>query len=74
MKTFSAIEAMTVMRFFVRLEQQMDIAWHEQRYEDHGSLARLSGALSMRIFGVSRWNPASPLADPEFQVYESEAS
>jgi hypothetical protein len=62
MKTFNAIEALTIMRVFVRIDQQVSIAYREERVEDARSLAKLSGALSYRVYGVSRW-AQSPLSE-----------
>jgi hypothetical protein len=62
-RTFSAIDALTIMRLFVKLERQMDVARQEGREEDEMELAQLSGALSYRIIGVSRFDERSPLSE-----------
>ena len=64
MKTFTAIEAMTIARFFAKLERQMDIARQEGRTQDELSMAQLSGRLSYTIFGISMFNENVPMARP----------
>lgn len=48
------------MRFFVRIEQQIDRAWKEQRGQDACGMARISGQLYVRIFEMDdagKWLP-----------------
>lgn len=49
-------QASTLVRFFVRLEQQIERACQEQRDEDRFSLCRLYGALHYRVFGLTALN------------------
>lgn len=49
-------QASTLVRFFVRLEQQIERAAHEQRKDEMRSLLRLYGALHYRVFGLTALN------------------
>lgn len=52
-RAFTPSEALTLVRFFCRLDQQSVRAMSEGRDQDGRSLAGLHGALSYRVFGVS---------------------
>lgn len=62
--SFSAIEAMTIARFFARLEHQMNIARQEGRTRDEMEMARLAGRLSFAIFDISISDERVPMARP----------
>jgi hypothetical protein len=62
-KKFTSVEALTVMRFFVRLEGQITRACEEKRDRDCESLCRLFGALQYRIFGVTKFDSRSPMSE-----------
>jgi hypothetical protein len=50
---FTGAEVSVLIRFFVRLEQQIERASREGRSEDVVSLCRLAGALQYRITETS---------------------
>jgi hypothetical protein len=59
-KSFTAGEAMAITRLFVRLEQQIETAWHQNRGKDAQAIARTMGALMVRIYELDdngRWTP-----------------
>jgi hypothetical protein len=60
-KTFTAVEAYTLVRFFRALEHQIDQAFREGDDKRACALARLSGTLDQRVFGVGgEETPFSP--------------
>jgi hypothetical protein len=59
-ETMSRIEALTALRMFVRLQQQIDRAWREGRDNDALALCRLFGSLEVRIFEVSKYRSTLP--------------
>ena len=73
---FTGVEAMTIMRVFIRLEQQterMQVRARDRHLSDDErasaendwrSLARLMGSLSYKIFGSSHFSNECPL-NPE---------
>jgi hypothetical protein len=48
---FTATEALTIARVLCAIEQQIHVAWRENRDRDALSLAELVGRLQVRIFG-----------------------
>ena len=63
-KTMSMSEAYTVARFFAAMDRQINIAWTHGRDADALSMARLVGALHVRIFGWAH----SPFDNPAYEV------
>lgn len=72
-RTFTAGEAATCARLFIRLEQQIDTAWHQNRGEDARSIAGLVGALMVRIFELDENGKWTPDIECLFDEPEAEA-